>query len=62
MASREEQEYSSQAPAGYIGDLLSQTDGFLSSQIDGILSSQIDGIFIIRYACSILFILEFVKF
>jgi hypothetical protein len=25
MASREEQEYSSQAPAGYIGDLLSQT-------------------------------------
>ena len=25
MASREEQEYSSQAPAGYIGDLLSGT-------------------------------------
>ena len=24
MASREEQEYSSQAPAGYIGDLLQQ--------------------------------------
>jgi len=25
MASREEQEFSSQAPAGYVGDLLSQT-------------------------------------